>query len=181
MNSSLSAKGKLLIALFIGGLIFSLLVTWTTSVITSIGLESVNSVGGIVSAMFSGDLMATGLVFLTTVLFGVYIWIFGFIASRVKSMITKERKPKLQGRPRLLALFIIGLIGVGIFSIFDEAVAGAGTSTSTDDLIANATGLNIVGLTFQIVAFAIYGMIAIGLGTKFAWAESKLPDVAKKI
>ena len=181
MNTNISSKGKLLLAFAGAGIVFSLLATYTTLAISSIGLEFGNSVGGIVSTMFSGNPQAMGLMVLTTIIFGLYIWIFGFIASKVKAKINHEKNAKLSARPHLIGLLVLGAIGVGIFGIVDDAIAGAGTSTNPEDFIANATGLNIIGLVYQIVAYAILGMVAIWLGTKFTAIEDKFPDVVKKV
>lgn len=172
---------KLLVAFTSAGIVFSLLITLSTNLIAErLGLSFAGSVGGIVSQMLTGEPMAFLMAFLTTVIFGILIWIFGFAGSKVKSFITKE-KVKLSARPKLLAFFIIGALGVALFGVVDEAIAPFGVSSDVLALAEDAQALNIVGILIKIVAFAVYGALAIWLGTHFSMAEKILPEQAKRI
>lgn len=169
---------KLLLAFTSAGIVFSLLITLTTNLIAErLGLGIAGSVGGIVTQMLTLDPLAIVMAVITTVIFGVLIWIFGFVGSKVKSFITKENV-QLSARPKFLAFFIIGALGIALFGIVDEAIAPFGVSSDVTAL-ANDLG-NPLGLLIKIVAFAVYGALAIWLGTHFSMAEKILPEQVKK-
>jgi hypothetical protein len=179
LNAEITDRVKLLLAYTGAGIIFSLLINLSTTQLSErLGLGVAESVGGIVTQLLTGDPMAILMAFLTTVIFGVLIWVFGFVGSKVKSFITHE-KVNLSVRPKLLAFFIIGALGVAMFGILDEALLPFNVSTNVVDLPNDL--LNPVGLLLKIVAFAIYGALAIWLGTHFTMAEKILPEQAKKI
>lgn len=170
---------KLLVAFAVAGIVFSLIVNIvTTQLAERLGVIGASSIGGIVSQILSGNPMAIVMVFLTTILFGVLIWIAGFVGSKAKSFITKENV-KLSARPKLLAFFIIGGLGLALFGVLDEALAPFGVNTDATTLLSDLG--NPIGILIKIVAFAIYGSLAIWLGTHFSMAEKILPDSVKRI
>ncbi len=164
------------------GIVFSLLTTLSISVLQgSLGLEFGSSVQGIVSAMFSGDIMATLVVISTTIIFGVFIWIFGYLGALLKVKVTGGSNVKLQSRPHLVGFLLMGVIGVGVFGLVDELLAGAGTSTDITSFAGAITTLNIVGIIAQLLAYAVLGFVVLFLGSKFQAVENLAPDATKKI
>jgi hypothetical protein len=181
LNANITGKGKLILGFALAGIVFSLLTTLSVNVISgSLGLEFGNSVQGIVSAMFSGDIMATVLIILTTITFGVFIWIFSYLGAMMKTRVTGGSKITLSKRPHIIGFLLMGAIGVGVFGLVDEVLAGANTSTSIDSFVGAITTLNIIGIISQLLAYAVLGFVVLFLGSKFQAIESVAPDVLKK-
>lgn len=182
MNANISDKLKLILGFFVAGLVFSLLVTLSINAITgSVGLEFGSSVQGIISAMFSGDIVSTVVVILTTIVFGVFVWIFGFIGAMLKQKITGGSNIKLQKRPHIIGFLMMGVIAIGVFGLVDELLAGAGTGTNIENFIGSLTSFNIIGIVSQLLAYAVLGFVVLFLGSKFQALENHAPDVLKKV
>ena len=167
----------------IAGIVFALATTFSINIITStLGLEFGSSVQGIVSAMFSGNIMATVAVALTTILFGLFIWVFGYLGAMIKSKIDGGKNPlNLKKRPHIIGFLVLGIIGVGIFGLIDEVLAGVGTSTNLDSFMGAVSNMNVMGIVLQLVAYAVLGFVVIWLGGKIQAIEGSLPEVTKKI
>jgi hypothetical protein len=181
LNANISGKGKLILGFALAGIVFSLLTTLSVNVLSgSLGLEFGSSVQGIVSAMFSGDIMATLLIVLTTIVFGVFIWIFGYLGAMLKSKVTGGSNIKLSKRPHIVGFLIMGVIAVGVFGLVDELLAGAGTSTDVTSFIGAITSFNVVGIISQLLAYAVLGYVVLFLGSKFQAVENVAPDALKK-
>ena len=182
MKQELTERGKLLIGYAVAGIAFSLLVTLSTNLIAGVlNTGFASSVGGIITALLSGDPMAMVMIFLTTLIFGVFIWIFGYVGALLKSKVSGGGKIKLTTRPHLIGFFLVGTLGVIAFAIVEEAIAPFGASSDVTALADDLLNLQIIAVTIKIVAFAIIGAVAIWLGTKFVDLESFMPDVTKKI
>ena len=172
----------MLIAYAVAGMLFALTVTLSTNLIAGLlGVDFASSVGGIVSQMLTGDPMAIVMAFITTAIFGVLIWILGFVGLKVKNKISSGGNAKLSARPKVLAFFIIGALGVALFGVVDEALAPFGVSSDVLALVGDAQALNIVGILVKIVSFAVYGALAFWLCTHFSLAEKILPEQANRI
>lgn len=181
LSSNVSERVKLLIAFAVAGMLFSFTITLSTNLIAGmLGVSFPSSVGGIVSQMITGNPMAILFAFITTAIFGVLIWILGFVGLKVKNKISSGSSPHLSARPKILAFFIIGALGLALFGIVDEAIAPFGVSSDVMALAEDAQALNVVGILVKIVAFAVYGALAIWLGTHFSMAEKILPSQLKK-
>lgn len=169
------------LAFALAGIVFSLLTTISINVISSsLGLEFGSSVQGIVSAMFSGNILSILLMVLTTIIFGVFIWIFSYLGAMIKTKITRGSKITLTKRPHIIGFLLMGAIGVGVFGLVDEVLAGAGTSTSIDSFVGVITTFNVIGIVSQLLAYALLGFIVLFLGSKFQAVESIAPDPLKK-
>jgi hypothetical protein len=177
------SKIKLFVGYAIAGIVFALATTFSINIITStLGLEFGSSVQGIVSAMFSGNIMATVAVALTTILFGLFIWVFGYLGAMIKSKIDGGKNPlNLKKRPHIIGFLVLGIIGVGIFGLIDELLAGVGTSTNLDSFMGAVSNMNVMGIVLQLVAYAVLGFVVIWLGGKIQAIEGSLPEVTKKI
>jgi hypothetical protein len=181
LNANITDKGKLILGFALAGIVFSLLTTLSINVLSSsVGLEFGSSVQGIVSAMFSGDIMATLLIIATTIIFGVFVWIFGFIGAMLKQKVTGGSNLKLQKRPHIIGFLLMGVIAVGVFGLVDELLAGAGTDTNVENFIGSLTSFNIIGIVSQLLAYAVLGFIVLFLGSKFQAVENIAPDALKK-
>ncbi len=182
LNANISSKIKEFLSYAIAGIVFAFATTFSINIITStLGLEFGSSVQGIISAMVSGNIMATIAVAITTILFGVFIWIFGYLGGMIKSKISGGSNPlNLKKRPYIIGFLVLGIIGVGIFGLVDELLAGVGTSTSLDSFMGAVTNMNIMGIVLSLVAYAILGFIVIWLGGKISAIQGVLPNVAKK-
>ena len=101
MDTNISSKIKLFFGYAIAGIVFALATTFSINILTSsLGLEFGSSVQGIISAMFSGNVMATIVVAITTILIGVFVWIFGYVGAMLKSKIAGgTSKLNLKKRP----------------------------------------------------------------------------------
>ena len=130
--------------------------------------------------MFSGDMMSTVLIILTTIIFGVFIWIFSYLGALLKTKSTGGSKITLSKRPRIIGFLLMGAIGVGVFGLVDELLAGAGTSTSIDSFVGAITTFNIIGIISQLLAYAVLGFIVLFLGSKFQAVEKFAPEPLKK-
>jgi len=183
MNANISSKIKLFLGYAIAGIVFAFATTFSINIITStLGLEFGSSVQGIISAMFSGNIMATVAVAISTILFGVFIWIFGYLGAMIKSKIDGSSSPlNLKKRPHIIGFLLVGIIGVGIFGLVDELLAGFGTSTNLDSFMGAVSNMNIMGIVLQLVAYAVLGFVVIWLGGKFQAVEGIVPsDKLKK-
>ena len=183
MNANISSKIKLFLGYAIAGIVFAFATTFSINIITStLGLEFGSSVQGIISAMFSGNIMATVAVAISTILFGVFIWIFGYLGAMIKSKIDGSSSPlNLKKRPHIIGFLLVGIIGVGIFGLVDELLAGFGTSTNLDSFMGAVSNMNIMGIVLQLVAYAVLGFVVIWLGGKFQAVEGLVPsDKLKK-
>ena len=183
MNTNISSKIKLFLGYAIAGIVFAFATTFSINIITStLGLEFGSSVQGIISAMFSGNIMATVAVAISTILFGVFIWIFGYLGAMIKSKIDGKSSPlNLKKRPHLIGFLLVGIIGVGIFGLVDELLAGFGTSTNLDSFMGAVSSMNFMGIVLQLVAYAVLGFVVIWLGGKFQAVEGIVPsDKLKK-
>ena len=183
MNANISSKIKLFLGYAIAGIVFAFATTFSINIITStLGLEFGSSVQGIISAMFSGNIMATVAVAISTILFGVFIWIFGYLGAMIKSKIDGSSSPlNLKKRPHIIGFLLVGIIGVGIFGLVDELLAGVGTSTNLDSFMGAVSNMNIMGIVLQLVAYAVLGFVVIWLGGKFQAVEGIVPsDKLKK-
>jgi len=182
LNANLTQKLKLILGFAVAGIVFSLATTLSINAISgSLGLEFGSSVQGIVSAMFSGNVMATIMIVITTVIFGVFIWIFGYLGAMLKSKVTGGAKLTLQKRPHIVGFLLMGVIGVGVFSLVDQLLAGAGTSTNIDSFIGSLTSFNVIGIVAQLLAYAVLGFVVLFLGSKFQAVEKLAPDTLKKV
>ena len=170
-----------MVAYAIAGLTFSVLVTVSTNLVAdSLNLTFPSSIGAIVASAVSGDAVAFGMVFVTTAITGVYIWIFGFVGAKAKTKIVGGNTT-LQKRPHVLGFFLVGALGVIVFGIIDEAIAPLGASTDALALIDDVQNLQVLAVLIKFVAFAVIGAVAIWLGTKFHTVEAILPQKAKVI
>lgn len=174
-----SDRGKMVIGYSIAGIVFAILTTISIAVLnaTPLGLGFDNNVQGLISALFSGDIMAMILTAITAIIFGVFIWIFGYVGASLRAKVSGGTV-KLQKRPHLIGLFLMGILGVGIFGIVDQILAGVGTSTDPIGLIAFD---NPLGIVVQFIAYSFLGFAVIWLGSKFTSLEKPLPDTVKKI
>lgn len=176
--NSLSEKGKLIIGYSIAGIAFAVLTTLSIGLLNgTLGLNFSNNVQGIITALFSFDPMAMLLTALTVIIFGVFIWIFGYIGAMLKSKVSGGNV-KLQKRPHIVGFFIMGIIGVGVFGVVDEILAGVGTST---DPIGLMSFDNPMGIVVQFIAYSVLGFAVIWLGSKFTAFEKPIPDSLKKV
>ena len=149
---------------------------------SSLGLEFGSSVQGIISAMFSGNVMATIVVAITTILIGVFVWIFGYVGAMLKSKIAGgSSKLNLKKRPHIIGFLLMGIIAVGVFGLVDELLAGVGTSTDLDSFMGAVSSMNVMGIVLQLVAYAVLGFVVIWLGGKFQAVEGLAPDSLKKV
>ena len=167
----------------VAGIVFALATTFSINIITStLGLEFGSSVQGIISAMFSGNIMATVAVALTTILIGVFVWVFGYLGAMIKSKVDGSNSPlSLKKRPHIVGFLLMGIIGIGIFGLVDELLAGFGTSTDLDSFMGAVSSMNIMGIVLQLVAYAVLGFVVIWLGGKFNAVEGIVPsDTLKK-
>jgi hypothetical protein len=183
LNANISSKIKWFLGYAIAGIVFAFATTFSINIITStLGLEFGSSVQGIVSAMFSGNIMATVAVALTTILFGVFIWVFSYLAGMFKSKIDGNKNPlNLKKRPHLIGFLVLGIIGVGIFGLIDEVLAGVGTSTNLDSFMGAVSNMNVMGIVLQLVAYSVLGFVVIWLGARIQAIEGALPEVTKKV
>jgi hypothetical protein len=181
LNANITGKGREILGFAVAGIVFSLLTTVSINALSgSLGLEFGSSVQGIVQQMFSGDIMATLLIVLTTIIFGVFIWIFGYLGAWIKSKSNGGSKITLSKRPRIIGFLLMGAIGVGVFGLVDEVLAGANTSTSIDSFVGAITTLNIIGIISQLLAYAVLGFVVLFLGSKFQAVEKFVPEPLKK-
>jgi hypothetical protein len=167
----------------VAGIVFALATTFSINIITStLGLEFGSSVQGIISAMFSGNIMATVAVALTTILIGVFVWVFGYVGAMLKSRIAGgSPKLNLKNRPHIIGFLLMGIIAVGVFGLVDELLAGFGTSTDLDSFMGAVSNMNVMGIVLQLVAYAVLGFVVIWLGGKFQAVEGLAPDTLKKV
>ena len=184
MNANISSKAKLFLGYAIAGIVFAFATTFSINIITStLGLEFGSSVQGIISAMFSGNIMATVAVAISTILFGVFVWVFGYLGAMIKSKVDGSNSPlSLKKRPHIVGFLLMGIIGIGIFGLVDELLAGVGTSTDLDSFMGAVSSMNFMGIVLQLVAYAVLGFVVIWLGGKFTQVEGLVPsDTLKKI
>ena len=167
----------------IAGIVFAFATTFSINMLTSsLGLEFGSSVQGIISAMFSGNVMATIVVAITTLLIGVFVWIFGYVGAMLKSKIAGgSSKLNLKKRPHIIGFLLMGIIAVGVFGLVDELLAGFGTSTDLDSFMGAVSNMNVMGIVLQLVAYAVLGFVVIWLGGKFQAVEGLAPDSLKKV
>jgi len=183
LNANISSKAKLFGGYAIAGIVFAFATTFSINIITStLGLEFGSSVQGIISAMFSGNVMATIAVAITTILIGVFVWVFGYVGAMLKSKIAGgSPKLNLKNRPHIIGFLLMGIIAVGVFGLVDELLAGVGTSTDLDSFMGAVSNMNIMGIVLQLVAYAVLGFVVIWLGGKFNAVEGIVPsDTLKK-
>ena len=183
MDTNISSKIKLFFGYAIAGIVFALATTFSINILTSsLGLEFGSSVQGIISAMFSGNVMATIVVAITTILIGVFVWIFGYVGAMLKSKIAGgTSKLNLKKRPHIIGFLLMGIIAVGVFGLVDELLAGVGTSTDLDSFMGAVSSMNVMGIVLQLVAYAVLGFVVIWLGGKFQAVEGLAPDSLKKV
>lgn len=183
MDTNISSKIKLFFGYAIAGIVFALATTFSINILTSsLGLEFGSSVQGIISAMFSGNVMATIVVAITTILIGVFVWIFGYVGAMLKSKIAGgSSKLNLKKRPHIIGFLLMGIIAVGVFGLVDELLAGVGTSTDLDSFMGAVSSMNVMGIVLQLVAYAVLGFVVIWLGGKFQAVEGLAPDSLKKV
>lgn len=183
MDTNISSKIKLFFGYAIAGIVFALATTFSINILTSsLGLEFGSSVQGIISAMFSGNVMATIVVAITTILIGVFVWIFGYVGAMLKSKIAGgSSKLNLKKRPHIIGFLLMGIIAVGVFGLVDELLAGFGTSTDLDSFMGAVSNMNVMGIVLQLVAYAVLGFVVIWLGGKFQAVEGLAPDSLKKV
>lgn len=182
MNNDLQNRLKLLVAYAIGGIVFSVLVTSSTNLIAnSLKLTFPKSIGGIVSSAVSGEPVSILMMFIAVAITGIYIWLFGFVGSKVKTYIMKSGTATLQHRPHVLGFFLVGALGIIVFGIIDEAIAPLGASSDAFALVDDVMNLQIIAIVIKFVAFAIIGAVSVWLGTKFHVVESILPEKVKVI
>lgn len=183
MDTNISSKIKLFFGYAIAGIVFALATTFSINILTSsLGLEFGSSVQGIISAMFSGNVMATIVVAITTILIGVFVWIFGYVGAMLKSKIAGgTSKLNLKKRPHIIGFLLMGIIAVGVFGLVDELLAGFGTSTDLDSFMGAVSNMNVMGIVLQLVAYAVLGFVVIWLGGKFQAVEGLAPDSLKKV
>lgn len=183
MDTNISSKIKLFFGYAIAGIVFALATTFSINILTSsLGLEFGSSVQGIISAMFSGNVMATIVVAITTILIGVFVWIFGYVGAMLKSKIAGgSSKLNLKKRPHIIGFLLMGIIAVGVFGLVDELLAGVGTSTNLDSFMGAVSSMNVMGIVLQLVAYAVLGFVVIWLGGKFQAVEGLAPDSLKKV
>lgn len=183
MDTNISSKIKLFFGYAIAGIVFALATTFSINILTSsLGLEFGSSVQGIISAMFSGNVMATIVVAITTILIGVFVWIFGYVGAMLKSKIAGgSSKLNLKKRPHIIGFLLMGIIAVGVFGLVDELLAGVGTSTDLDSFMGAVSNMNLMGIVLQLVAYAVLGFVVIWLGGKFQAVEGLAPDSLKKV
>ena len=183
MDTNISSKIKLFFGYAIAGIVFALATTFSINILTSsLGLEFGSSVQGIISAMFSGNVMATIVVAITTILIGVFVWIFGYVGAMLKSKIAGgTSKLNLKKRPHIIGFLLMGIIAVGVFGLVDELLAGFGTSTDLDSFMGAVSSMNVMGIVLQLVAYAVLGFVVIWLGGKFQAVEGLAPDSLKKV
>lgn len=132
--------------------------------------------------MFSGNVMATIVVAITTILIGVFVWIFGYVGAMLKSKIAGgTSKLNLKKRPHIIGFLLMGIIAVGVFGLVDELLAGFGTSTDLDSFMGAVSNMNVMGIVLQLVAYAVLGFVVIWLGGKFQAVEGLAPDSLKKV
>lgn len=132
--------------------------------------------------MFSGNVMATIVVAITTILIGVFVWIFGYVGAMLKSKIAGgSSKLNLKKRPHIIGFLLMGIIAVGVFGLVDELLAGVGTSTDLDSFMGAVSSMNVMGIVLQLVAYAVLGFVVIWLGGKFQAVEGLAPDSLKKV
>jgi hypothetical protein len=174
----LSEKGKLLIGYSVAGITFSVLITLSIALLSgTVGLNFDNNVQGIMSAFVSGDPMAILITAITVGLFGVFIWLFGYIGAVFKSKVSGGTV-KLQKRPHIVGFFLMGIIGIGIFGVVDQILAGVGTSSDPVGLLAFT---NPLGIVVQFIFYSVVGFTVIWLGSKFTAIEKPLPDSLKRV
>ena len=183
MDTNISNKIKLFLAYAIAGIVFAFATTFSINMLTSsLGLEFGSSVQGIISAMFSGNVMATIVVAISTILIGVFVWIFGGIGAMIKGRIAGgSSKLNLKKRPHIIGFLLMGIIAVGVFGLVDELLAGVGTSTDLDSFMGAVSSMNVMGIVLQLVAYAVLGFVVIWLGGKFQAVEGLAPDSLKKV
>ena len=183
MDTNISSKIKLFFGYAIAGIVFALATTFSINILTSsFGLEFGSSVQGIISAMFSGNVMATIVVAITTILIGVFVWIFGYVGAMLKSKIAGgSSKLNLKKRPHIIGFLLMGIIAVGVFGLVDELLGGVGTSTDLDSFMGAVSNMNVMGIVLQLVAYAVLGFVVIWLGGKFQAVEGLAPDSLKKV
>lgn len=183
MDTNISSKIKLFFGYAIAGIVFALATTFSINILTSsLGLEFGSSVQGIISAMFSGNVMATIVVAITTILIGVFVWIFGYVGAMLKSKIAGgSSKLNLKKRPHIIGFLLMGIIAVGVFGLVDELLAGVGTSTDLDSFMGAVSSMNVMGIVLQLVAYAVLGFVVIWLGGKFQAVQGLAPDSLKKV
>ena len=183
MNANITNRAKLFVGYAVAGIVFALATTFSINIITStLGLEFGSSVQGIISAMFSGNAMATVAVALTTILIGVFVWVFGYVGAMLKSRIAGgSPKLNLKNRPHIIGFLLMGIIAVGVFGLVDELLAGVGTSTDLDSFMGAVSNMNVMGIVLQLVAYAVLGFVVIWLGGKFQAVEGLAPDTLKKV
>ncbi len=181
LKQELTERGKLLLGYAVAGIAFSLLVTLTTNLISGVlNTGFASSISGIITALISGNPMAMIMIFLTTLIFGVFIWIFGYVGALLKTKVSGG-SVKLSTRPHIIGFFLVGALGVIAFAIVDEALIPFGASNDALSLVDDLFALQIMAVVIKIVGFAIIGAVAIWLGSKFTTLESYMPDAVKKI
>ena len=175
---NLTGSAKTIVGYSIAGIAFAVLTTIAIGLLNAtIGLNFDNNVQGIITALFSGDPMAIIFTAITAIIFGAFIWGFGYIGAMLKSKATGGTVTKIGKRPHIVGFFLMGIIGVGIFGIVDQVLAGVGTSTDPVGLLSFD---NPMGIAIQFIAYSVLGFVVIWLGSKFTALEKPVPDSLKK-
>lgn len=174
-----ASKGKVILGYSIAGLTFAVLTTISIGILSStIGLEFDNNVEGIIAGLFSGDVVAILLTVLTAIIFGTFIWLYGYIGGSLMAKLNNKSAGKLPTRPRIIGLFLMGVLGVGILGIVDQILAGVGTTTNPQGLLAFD---NPIGVIVQFIAYSVLGFAVIWLGSKYPALQKPIPDSLKKV
>lgn len=186
MKGEISQKGKLLLAFAVAGIIFSFATEITSNLLSgALGLDFNQNLQGVTATFFNIESgMAIAFTVIMLAILGVYIWIFGYIGGYAKNKIMGGGMQKLQKRPRIIGLILMGGLVIATFTILDQILAGvdeSGNFTSTSGLIEAVTTVNIISVVVRIVAFAILGFLVLWLGTKFQTVTDKAPSFLTKV
>lgn len=183
MNNSYSGKGKLILAYAITGIVFGLLAS-----------NIMNMLAGFFSISFSSDLSNVfgmlfniaeplGIVFaiVNLLVIGALVWIFGMIGQFLKKKITGSSE-KMTKRPHLFSFVLLGIITIGVITLFNSATSGVSPDASLTDINTLMGASGIVPMIGSIIAFSALGFIVVLLGSKgVALAENHTPDQLKKV
>lgn len=183
MDSSITGKGKLLLAYALLGIIFGLVAVGIMNMLAGIFSISFGTDLSNVFAMLFDITNGVGILFAVVnllVLAGL-VWIFGMIGMYITSKIIGG-KAKYTKRPHLPSFVILGVITVAVIGMFNQAIAGVSPNVPLTDIMTLFGASGILPAIGSFIAFSALGFFVILLGSKgVEIAENKTPEYLKKV
>lgn len=183
MNSSYTGKGKLILAYAITGIVFGLIASGIMSMLADYFSLSFNSDLSNVFGMLFNIAEPLGIVFavVNLIVIGALVWIFGMIGQQLKKKITGG-SVEMTKRPHLFSFVLLGIITIGVITLFNSATAGVSPDASLTSINTLMGASGILPMIGSIIAFSALGFIVVLLGSKgVKIAEDKTPDQLKKV